>query len=102
MGRRLLLHEELCDVLGSRHVYFQPPESKKLSYPCIVYAKRVGEIRDADDIRYNYIQQYDLTVIDSDPDSSIEDDLVNHFRYCRPDRHFTADNLNHTILSLYY
>ena len=102
MDRRLMLHEELCDVLGSRNVYFQPPESIKLKYPCIMYEKRVGAIRNADNKRYNYIELYDVTVIDRDPDSTIEDDLVEHFQYCRPDRHYVADNLNHVTLSLYY
>ena len=41
MDRRLQLHEELCSVLGSRNVYFQPPETIKLTYPCIIYSKYV-------------------------------------------------------------
>lgn len=102
MDRRLQLHEELCSVLGSRNVYFQPPGSIKLKYPCIIYDKRVGDILDADNKRYVKIDMYNLTVIDRDPDSTIEDDLLEHFRYCRPDRHFVADNLNHVTLSLYY
>ena len=32
MDRRLKLHEELCDILGSRNVYFQPPETVKMKY----------------------------------------------------------------------
>ena len=39
MDRRLLFHEVLCEVLGSRNVYFQPPESVKMCYPAIVYAR---------------------------------------------------------------
>ena len=35
--RRLELHEILCTILGSRNVYFQPPESIKMNYPAIVY-----------------------------------------------------------------
>ena len=102
MGTRLELHEELCDVLGSRNVYFQPPESIKLQYPCIIYSKYVGETRNADNKRYNYIDLYNVIVIDHDPDSSIEDQLIDRFQYCRPDRHYVSDNLNHTVLSLYY
>lgn len=102
MGSRLELHEELCSVLGSRNVYFQPPETIKLTYPCIIYSKYVGVTRNANNNRYNYINLYNLTVIDRDPDSTIEDDLVAHFQYCRPDRHYVVDNLNHTAMSLYY
>ena len=33
------LHELLVSVLGSRNVYFQPPESIRMQYPAIVYAR---------------------------------------------------------------
>lgn len=102
MGTRLELHEELCDVLGNRNVYFQPPESVKMEYPCIVYAKRVGNFLHADNKKYVCTDLYDLTVIDRDPDSAIESNLMKHFQYCRPDRHYVVDNLNHVTLSLYY
>ena len=39
MASRLKLHEELVEVLGSRYVYFQPPESIKMNYPAIVYER---------------------------------------------------------------
>lgn len=41
MANRLNLHEEFATLLGSNNVYFQPPESVKLNYPCIKYS-RVG------------------------------------------------------------
>ena len=39
--KRYLLHEELVAILGdgTRHVYFQPPENVKMTYPCIVYER---------------------------------------------------------------
>ena len=39
MGNRLELHEILVDALGSRNVYYQPPENIKITYPAIVYSK---------------------------------------------------------------
>ena len=39
MSNRLELHEILCEVLGSRNTYFQPPESIKMNYPAIVYSR---------------------------------------------------------------
>ena len=34
---RLILHDELITLLGSSNVYFQPPTSIKMNYPCIIY-----------------------------------------------------------------
>ena len=39
MASRLELHEALCKVLGSRNVYFQPPEDIKMNYPAIEYSR---------------------------------------------------------------
>ena len=39
MASRLELHEELCEVLGSRNAYFQTPENVKMEY------KPTGAIR---------------------------------------------------------
>ena len=38
MGTRLELQNKLEELLGSRHVYFQPPESVKMEYPAIKYS----------------------------------------------------------------
>lgn len=102
MSKRLALHEELCSVLGSRYVYFQPPENLKINYPCIVYSRNPDRIRHADDSHYFTKEHYDLTVMDTDPDSAIPSDLIAHFTYCRVDRYFVSDNINHTTLDLFY
>ncbi len=102
MSKRLQLHEELCEVLGSRNVYFQPPENLKIKYPCIVYFRASDRVNHADDVSYINHEQYDLTVITTDPDSTISDDLKMHFKYCQVDRRFVSDRLNHTILNLFY
>lgn len=100
-NRRYDFHEKLVDILGSRNVYFQPPESIKLNFPCIVY-NRVGDASlRADDIRYKFRTQYSVTVIDKDPDSEIPEKLAE-FPYTRFDRHFTSDNLNHDVYTIYY
>ena len=38
MPSRLELQTLLEEILGSRNVYFQPPESVKMNYPAIVYS----------------------------------------------------------------
>ena len=39
MGSRLELQSKLEELLGSRNVYYQPPESLKMKYPAIRYSK---------------------------------------------------------------
>lgn len=102
MASRLKLHEEFCTILGNRNVYFNPPESIKMSYPCIRYTKAQPDIRRANNSIYNNTTKYEVTVIDHSPDSAIPDTILNRFPMCAIDRYFTADNLNHTTLTLYY
>lgn len=102
MGSRLKLHEELCEILGSRYVYFQPPASVTMTYPCIRYSKGAPNINRANNTIYKNVNRYEITVIDADPDSEIADKILTHFQMCSIDRRYIADNLNHTTLTLYY
>lgn len=102
MGSRLELHEELCIILGTRYVYFQPPASVKMTYPCIRYSKGAPDIKRASNAIYKNTNRYEITVIDADPDSEIADKILAHFQMCSIDRRYTADNLHHTTLTLYY
>ena len=102
MSSRLDLHKELVELLGTRNVYFQPPESIKLIYPCIVYSISDISKRNADNKMYNSTIEYEVIVIDPDPDSEISMKILSHFPMCRFDRAYTSDNLNHSALTLYY
>lgn len=95
------LQTELEALLGSKNVYYQPPPSILMNYPAIVY--RRDDIRNlhADNLPYRQGHLYDVTVIDEDPDSEIVI-KVSKLPRCRFDRHFTADELNHDVFTLYY
>lgn len=99
--RRLELHEKLCDILGSRNVYFQPPSSKKMNYPAIVYSLSNIQKSSADNIAYVKRIAYELTVIDRDPDNNIVD-KVSNLPNCRFDRPFVSEGLYHYVFTLYY
>ncbi|MEY8515328.1 hypothetical protein AALC25_00100 [Lachnospiraceae bacterium 29-84] len=101
MGDRATLHEALCRALGSRNVYYQPPASVVMHYPAIVYSRSDIGNRFADDTVYAQSHSYDVTVIDSDPDSDVVA-RVSLLPMCRFQRHFEADNLNHDVFVLYY
>ena len=102
MASRLSLHEELCKILRSKFAYFDPPETLRMNYPCIRYSKGTPDLRRANNRLYKGTEQYSLTVIDKDPDGDIPDRLLEHFPMSRIDRRYKADNLNHTVLTIYY
>lgn len=101
MGLRLDLHALLVSKLGSSNVYYQPPESVKMNYPCIVYTYSSNDTRFADDRPYSIVRKYQVTVIDPNPDSSIPDKIATLSK-CSLDRVFTASKLNHYVFTLYY
>jgi hypothetical protein len=102
MARRLKLHEELCEVLGNRNVYYQPPSSVYLKYPCIKYTKSGIDNRKADNKSYKLTSKYELILIVPNPDSDIVDEILAHFQMCSFDRWYAADGLNHYVFTLYY
>lgn len=101
-ARRLELHEELCALLETSNVKFQPPASVKLSYPCVLYSKSNVDTKHANDMIYRATDRYELIVIGIDPDSDIADRILHHFPLCSFDRRYTKDNLYHDVLTLYY
>lgn len=101
MGQRVDLHQKLIDALGTRYVYYQPPESIKLQYPCIIYSLSRLPIRYANDIPYSVDHGYDCILIDSNPESKILDRLVR-LPLCKFDKPYTADNLYHYPFTIYY
>ena len=102
MASRLDLHEELCTLLGSRYVYFQPPSTVKMKYPCIRYSSDGVDVRHANNRVYKNIKRYEGVVIDSNPDSVIADNILAHFEMCSLGSPYIADNLNHFPFTLYY
>lgn len=101
MGTRAELQSLLETLLGSRNVYFQPPPSFQMKYPCIVYNLDDMDTKFANNYPYKLEKRYSLTIIDKDPDSLIPDKLAL-LQKCIFDRHFVSDNLNHNIFIIYF
>jgi hypothetical protein len=100
MGR-LQLQALLEDLLGTPHVYFQPPASVKMVYPSIVYKRDGSDNKFADNAPYRNTTRYQVTVIDRNPDSDIPA-KVGKLSLCTHTSNFVADNLNHDVFTLYY
>lgn len=101
MASRKKLDALLRSILGSSNVYFQPPESVKMSYPAIVYSLNGIDPNNADNGVYLLPRSYTVKLIHKDPDNSIIDEIAK-LPMCKFDRHFRADNLNHYVYKLYY
>ena len=101
MATRVDLQNVLEELLGSRNVYYQPPESLKMNYPASVYARKTIDNSYANNSVYKQNYAYEITVIDKNPDSEIVN-KVSKLPTCRFDRHFKSDNLNHDVFTLYY
>jgi hypothetical protein len=100
MATRLDLHAELRGF--APNVYYQPPSNIQMMYPCIVYNKTIRMRHFANDVIYLSQQEYQITVIDKDPESTVADSIESAFQHCSINQYFTVDNLHHTTLNLYY
>ncbi len=101
MASRLELQTKLEELLGSRNVYYQPPETITMNYPAVVYNKSKIKASRADNALYLKDTSYDITVISNKPDNEVILKILG-LPLCIYDRHFKSDNLYHDVLTLYF
>lgn len=101
MAQRLELQALFESLLGSENVYFQPPPTLKMSYPCIRYKRDKRITLFANNKPYKHKKRYQVTVISRNPDSNVPE-LVAELPLCSFDRFFTADGLNHDVYNLFF
>lgn len=98
---RIDLDKILRSTLGSTNVYYDPPESFKLRYPCIVYSLSNHVDNNADDARYRRLKRYLVIYITQNADDPKVDEL-DDLRYCSLSRAYTSDGLFHYAYTIYY
>lgn len=101
MPSRTDLQSILEAVLGKTNVYFQPPESVKMVYPCIRYEWESSHDRFANGLLYFHKRRYRVIIMDTNPDSPIPERLAR-LPMCKFDRHYVSNNLHHFSFNLYY
>lgn len=102
MASRLELHERLCKLLGSRNVYFQPPDNIRMKYPAIRYKLSDIDRLSANNKTYRLVNGYEVTYIDENPDSEMPKKILEEFPMSSFDRWYAADNLNHWVFKIFY
>ena len=101
MDRRLELKQILTNILGSPNVYFQPPESLKIKYPCIIYSRSSLDTKYANNLPYLHTSRYDMQLISRNQETEIVKALAA-LPMCSYDRFYTVDGLNHNSFTIYY
>lgn len=101
MATRLALQSKLEELLGVRHVYYQPPENLKMEYPAIRYSRKRPDTKHADDKKYLVTNCYKLIVISASPDDPVISKLLN-LPMCNWDEHYVSNGLHHDVLTLYF
>lgn len=90
---RRKLHEKLKTIIGSEAVYYQPPESLKMKYPCVVYNLSSLNQKYGDNKLYLYNRCYEVTIICYDPINTYQEKMLE-LEKVRFNRHFVSDGLN--------
>lgn len=101
MDSRLELQDLLEKILGSRNVYFQPPPSVMMKYPAIRYSISNIQNTFADNVVYGQTRRYEIIVMDEDPDSEIVT-KISQLPTALFNRQYKANNLNHTVFTIYF
>ena len=102
MANRLDLQAAFEEILGSRNVYFQPPENVKMQYDAIRYALGGKDIKRASNRLYKSTNRYDGVYITRNPDTNIPDRLLSTFEMSSIGKPYIADNLHHYPFTIYY
>lgn len=72
-----------------------------MQYPCIVYQLDAARTEFAGNMPYVFTKRYQVTVIDKDPDSDIPNQVAM-LQSAALNQHFTANNLHHSVFTLYF
>lgn len=94
------LQKILVDILGSNNVHYQPPESKRIDYPAIVYSRADIDNTHANNKVYKQGYLYEITFMGYDPDDDVIAKLSS-LPNCRFNRHFSNDGLNHDVFIIH-
>lgn len=98
---RTELQDKLKELLGSNEVYYQPPESMKMSYPAIILSRDILNSNYANDKKYSKMDKYKIVVATKLPDIPVLDDILD-LPYCSSTvAPYMSNGLIHYVFSIY-
>lgn len=99
--KRIKFHNKLKEVLGSNNVYFNPPRSTDIKYPCIIYNLKDIPIKRASNEIYILEHVYNVLLIGIKPYEDIKDKILISFKYSKFDRPYINEGLYHYAYTIY-
>lgn len=105
LDSRLRLHEKLVKIMKTtsnpvNSVFFKPQSNVRLTYPCIVYTRNQSSSVYADNLKYFSKDNFRLTVIDRDADSTIVSKILEDIPTSVKNDEFVSDGLYHYIINI--
>lgn len=95
---RIEVRNRLSDIMTEcgeePHLYFQPNESSRLTYPCMIYHLKTLTTRSANNRPYYNQVSFDITYITRSPVSDVPMKMLEDPMFSF-DRYYTAENLHH-------
>lgn len=98
---RIKLSNTLHSILRNDNIYYQPPESVKLKYPCIIYSRSDINATKADNINYHNSYFYNIILISKTVDPAEISSLMS-LPGISFDRMYISDNLYHYVFTIFY
>ena len=102
MRSRQTLQDKLEKILGTGAVYFQPPESKTLTYPCIVFELNDTDVTSADNRRFITYDRYHIKHLYKSINNCLKNTILDSFDYISHDNQMKVDGLYNDDFTLYY
>lgn len=96
------LGKKFRQILGNNNVYFSPPDSKQMRYPCIRYNFASAVSQHADNRLYKLNLRYEVILITKSVDDLDLVEKMLELPMCSMDRQYFADGLNHYVFTIYY
>lgn len=96
------LRTDLIRITGLKNVYYQPPASVRMSYPCIRFKLEGTDIEYASNKPYRTMKKYQIVYITNKANDDMITLLPENLRYCTFEHPYSSDNLYHYVFKTYY
>lgn len=83
------------------NVYYQPPSTVRMTYPCIRYTFEGFGSKNANDKKYLLREHYQAIDMYYDPDDHKRQEILAAFEYVTFGNTYTADGLHHDVYEIY-
>lgn len=99
--KRIKFHNKLKEVLGNNNVYYNPPSTTKLQYPCIIYNLNDIRTNKANNNVYLLDHVYQVTLIGTKVTDDTKDKILTEIPYSNFNRSYINNGLYHYVYTIF-